>query len=263
MEPRLSGESGNPNVSPSGNARRPAYSVVITVYNEEDNIDPVIEELYPAMARLGQPFEVVYCDDASSDRTRERLAAAQRRHANLRVVRHRDNWGKSVALWSAVDAARGEWLVMLDGDGQNDPADIPRLIEARGDPARRPELAMVAGIRRGRQDTWLKRLSSRIANAVRSRVLRDQTPDTGCGLKLCRRAAFLKLPRFDHNHRFLPALIRRDGGEVAFVEVSDRPRLSGRSKYGLRNRLATGIVDLAGVYWLMRRAANPVIEYEE
>ncbi len=263
MEPRLTGESANPKVSPSENPRRPAYSVVITVYNEEDNIDPVIDELYPAMARLGQLFEIVYCDDGSSDRTRERLAGARRRHANLRVVRHRDNWGKSVALWSAVDAARGEWLIMLDGDGQNDPADIPRLIETRGDPARRPKLAMVAGIRRRRRDTWLKRLSSRIANAVRSRLLRDGTPDTGCGLKLCRRDAFLKLPRFDHNHRFLPALIQRDGGEVAFVEVSDRPRLSGRSKYGLRNRLAIGIVDLAGVYWLMRRAANPVIDYEE
>ena len=270
MEPRSSGESATPppstssgDLDPSARARRPAYSVVITVYNEEGNIDPVIEELYPVMARLGEPFEVVYCDDASGDRTRERLAAARRRHANLRVVRHRDNWGKSVALWSAVDAARGEWLIMLDGDGQNDPADIPRLIEARGDPARRPRLTMVAGIRRRRRDSWLKRVSSRIANGVRGRVLKDQTPDTGCGLKLCRRDAFLRLPRFDHNHRFLPALIQRDGGEVAFVEVSDRPRLSGRSKYGLRNRFLTGIVDLAGVYWLMRRAANPVIEYEE
>ena len=263
MEPRLSGESANPNLSASETARRPAHSVVITVYNEEDNIDPVIEELYPVMARLGLPFEVVFCDDASCDRTRERLAAARRRHANLRVVRHRDNWGKSVALWTAADAARGEWLIMLDGDGQNDPADIPRLLASRGDPARGPRLTMVAGIRRRRQDTWLKRLSSRIANGVRSGALKDHTPDTGCGLKLCRRDAFMRLPRFDHNHRFLPALIQRDGGEVAFVEVSDRPRLSGRSKYGLRNRLVAGIVDLVGVYWLMRRAANPVIEYEE
>jgi len=246
------------NTSPQA-AEQPIYSVVITVYNEEDNIDPVVEELYPVMERLGAAFEVVYCDDASTDGTPERLAAAQRRHVNLRVVRHRDNWGKSMALASAVDAAQGEWLIMLDGDGQNDPADIPRLVERLKDAAP-PNLRMVAGIRRRRRDTWLKRLSSRIANWVRSAVLKDRTPDTGCGLKLCRRDAYLRLPRFDHNHRFLPALVQRDGGAVAFLEVTDRPRLAGVSKYGLRNRLATGIIDLAGVYWLMRRPGNPVIE---
>jgi dolichol-phosphate mannosyltransferase len=242
---------------------RPRYSVVITVYNEEDNIEPVLAELYPAMERLARPFEVVYCDDASTDRTAERLSAARRRFPNLRVVRHRVNGGKSLALWSAVDAARGEWLVMLDGDGQNDPADIPRLVAEieRGEGAR--DLRLVAGTRRRRQDTWLKRLSSRIANGVRRAVLKDAAPDTGCGLKLCLRETFLRLPRFDHSHRFLPALVRRDGGAVAFVEVADRPRLSGQSKYGLRNRLWTGIVDLAGVYWLMRRPANPAIQHEE
>jgi dolichol-phosphate mannosyltransferase len=246
----------------SNGLARPKFSVVVTVYNEEDNIAPVIEELYPAMERLGAPFEVVYCDDASTDRTADRLAAARARHENLRVVRHRDNHGKSVALWSAVDAARGEWLVMLDGDGQNDPADIPRLLAALGDPIALPKLRMVAGTMRRRRDSWLKRISSRVANRVRGAILEDHTPDTGCGLKLCRRDAFLRLPRFDHNHRFLPALIQRDGGEVAFVEVTDRPRLSGQSKYGLGNRLWTGIVDLAGVWWLMRRARNPVVEEE-
>jgi len=239
----------------------PRYSVVITVYNEEDNIDPVVEELCPVMARLGAPFEIVYCDDASSDGTAARLAAAQSRHPELCVVRHRDNWGKSVALASAVDAARGEWLVMLDGDGQNDPADIPRLVALIEAAGASPRLAMVAGIRRRRQDTWLKRASSRIANRVRSAVLKDRTPDTGCGLKLCRREAYRRLPRFDHNHRFLPALVQRDGGEVAFLEVTDRPRLSGTSKYGLRNRLFTGVIDLAGVYWLMRRPSRPAIDY--
>lgn len=241
----------------------PRYSVVITVFDEEDNIDPVIEELYPVMERLGEPFEVVYCDDASRDRTAERLRTAQARHPNLRVVRHRDNHGKSVALWTAVDSARGEWLVMLDGDGQNDPADIPRLIDRLKASGARPMLRMIAGTRRKRQDTWLKRKSSRIANKIRSSILGDNTPDTGCGLKLCRRDAFLRLPRFDHSHRFLPALIQRDGGEVDFIDVIDRPRLAGQSKYGLRNRLFTGIVDLAGVYWLMRRPARPVVEYEE
>jgi len=182
----------------------------------------VVEELCPVMARLGAPFEIVYCDDASSDGTAARLAAAQSRHPELCVVRHRDNWGKSVALASAVDAARGEWLVMLDGDGQNDPADIPRLVALIEAAGASPRLAMVAGIRRRRQDTWLKRASSRIANRVRSAVLKDRTPDTGCGLKLCRREAYRRLPRFDHNHRFLPALVQRDGGEVAFLEVTDR-----------------------------------------
>ncbi|MFI4988727.1 MAG: glycosyltransferase family 2 protein [Alphaproteobacteria bacterium] len=250
-------------MAPSAPAVPPKYSVVITVYNEEGNIDPVLAELYPVLARLGEPFEVVYCDDASTDATPALLTAARGRFPALRVVRHRDNGGKSLALWSAVDAARGEWLVMLDGDGQNDPADIPRLLARLDAPGERRDLVMVAGTRRRRQDTWLKRLSSRVANKVRRTVLKDDTPDTGCGLKLCRRDAFLRLPRFDHSHRFLPALVRRDGGRVAFVEVTDRPRLSGQSKYGLGNRAFVGIVDLAGVYWLMRRKARPEIEHEE
>jgi dolichol-phosphate mannosyltransferase len=244
-------------------APAPIYSVVITVYNEDGNIDPVIDELYPAMERLGTSFEVVYCDDASTDATAARLKAAQARHANLRVVRHRDNWGKSVALLTACLAARGEWLVMLDGDGQNDPADIERLVALAQSNARDPNLALITGTRRRRRDTWLKRVSSRVANRVRSAVLGDRTPDTGCGLKLCRRAAYLRLPRFDHNHRFLPALVQRDGGMVLHIDVTDRPRLTGQSKYGRGNRLGAGIVDLVGVYWLMRRRANPAIEKEE
>jgi dolichol-phosphate mannosyltransferase len=247
----------------SVSSARPKYSVVITVYNEQDNIEPVLAELYPVMVRLAAPFEILYCDDASTDLTSARLAEARKLYAELRVVRHRDNGGKSLALWTVVDAARGEWLIMLDGDGQNDPADIPRLLSALDGTGASRALRMIAGTRRRRQDTWLKRLSSRVANAIRRAVLKDATPDTGCGLKLCRRDAFLRLPRFDHSHRFLPALIRRDGGEVAFVDVADRPRLSGQSKYGLRNRLFTGIVDLAGVYWLMRRPASPVIERED
>jgi len=248
---------------PSDAAPPPIYSVVITVFNEEDNIEPVLAELHPAMARLAAPFEIVYCDDASTDATPKRLEAARQRYPELRVVRHRRNGGKSLALWTAVDHARGEWLVMLDGDGQNDPADIPSLLAKcrEAAPGEAPDL--VAGTRRRRQDSWLKRVSSRIANRVRSAVLKDETPDTGCGLKLCRRSVFLRLPRFDHSHRFLPALVRRDGGRVAFVEVTDRPRLSGQSKYGLRNRLFTGVVDLAGVYWLMRRPARSAIENEE
>ena len=245
---------------PSPAAVPPKYSVVITVYNEEGNIDPVLAELYPALEQLGESFEVVYCDDASTDATAQRLGAARERYPHLRVVRHRANGGKSRALWTAVDCARGEWLIMLDGDGQNDPADIARLLAKLREV---PPPTLVAGTRRRRQDSWLKRLSSRIANKVRRAVLKDDTPDTGCGLKLCRRDAVLRLPRFDHSHRFLPALVRRDGGSVAFVEVTDRPRLSGQSKYGLRNRLWTGIIDLAGVYWLMRRPTRSAIENGE
>ncbi len=255
----MSGVPPTPDTVP-GAAPRPTYSVVITVYNEEGNIDPVIEELYPALERLAAPFEVIYCDDASTDGTARRLAAARARHANLSVVRHRDNWGKSIALLSACLAARGEWLVMLDGDGQNDPADIQHLVALARASAGTPNLALITGTRRRRRDTWLKRVSSRVANRVRRSVLGDRTPDTGCGLKLCRRAAYLNLPRFDHNHRFLSALIERDGGAVAHIEVNDRPRLTGKSKYGLGNRLWAGIVDLVGVYWLMRRRANPAIE---
>jgi dolichol-phosphate mannosyltransferase len=245
---------------PSASAVPPKYSVVITVYNEEGNIDPVLAELYPTLERMGEPFEIVYCDDASTDATAQHLGAARERYPHLRVVRHRANGGKSRALWTAVDCARGEWLIMLDGDGQNDPADIARLLAKLGAV---PAPTLVAGTRRRRRDSWLKRLSSRVANKVRSAVLKDETPDTGCGLKLCRRDAFLRLPRFDHSHRFLPALVRRDGGSVAFVEVTDRPRLSGQSKYGLSNRLWTGIIDLAGVYWLMRRPTRSAIENEE
>jgi len=245
---------------PSATAVPPKYSVVITVYNEEGNIEPVLAELHPALERLGETFEIVYCDDASTDATAARLRAARARYPSLRVVRHMRNGGKSKALWTAVDCARGEWLIMLDGDGQNDPQDIRRLLAVRDE---RPDAALIAGTRRRRQDSALKRLSSRVANWVRRAALKDETPDTGCGLKLCRRDAFLRLPRFDHSHRFLPALARREGLGVAFLEVNDRPRLSGQSKYGLGNRLFTGIVDLAGVYWLMRRPTRSAIEYEE
>ena len=153
-------------------------------------------------------------------------------------------------------AARGEWVATLDGDGQNDPADIPKLLAAR-DSARAATLWLIAGYRKTRRDTWLKRLSSRIANAVRSNLLGDATPDTGCGLKLVARAAYLELPFFDHMHRFLPALVQRNGGATISVEVNHRPRTRGTSNYGLFDRLWVGIVDLVGVMWLKRRVRRP------
>ena len=230
-------------------------SIVVPVRNEQDNVLPLIEEIHAALQDRAE-FEVVYVDDGSSDATPARLSEAMARFPRLRVLRHRDSCGQSTALATAVRAARGEWIATLDGDGQNDPADIPKLLAARDGAA---DIRLFAGWRKSRQDTWLKRLSSRIANSVRAGLLGDATPDTGCGLKLFRRATFLELPYFDHMHRFLPALVQRAGGRTLSVEVNHRPRTRGTSNYGLFERLWVGIVDIVGVKWLQRRAKQPVV----
>lgn len=230
----------------------PDISVVVPVRDEAENIDPLLAEIVAALA--GRNFEIVYVDDGSTDGTSERLQAARARLPMLRVLRHRRSAGQSAALVSAIRAARGTWIATLDGDGQNDPADVPALL-ARAEAADSP--ALVAGWRARRRDTALKRLSSRLANAVRGALLGDRTPDTGCGLKVFRRETFLRLPPFDHMHRFLPALVRRDGGTVVNQRVNHRPRAAGRSKYGVMNRLFVGIVDLFGVMWLQRRPIRP------
>lgn len=234
-------------------------SVVVPVFNEADNISPLVDEIRAALEGAGE-FEIVYVDDGSDDGTPDCLARARARSGGrLRVLRHRQRAGQSAAIVSGVQAARGRWIATLDGDGQNDPADIPRLLAmARG--AKRP--MMIAGNRRKRNDDWLRRLSSRVANSVRSRLLDDHTPDTGCGLKLFPRDVFLDLPRFDHMHRFLPALCQRAGVEVVVADVGHRPRARGRSKYGLHDRLWVGIVDLLGVLWLRRRALRLSVEEE-
>jgi dolichol-phosphate mannosyltransferase len=232
-------------------------SIVVPVRNEAENILPLLAEIHAALEREGE-FEVVYVDDGSSDATPQRLAEAMKRFPRLRVLAHRASCGQSTALLTGMRAARGEWVATLDGDGQNDPADIPKLLAARS-AAGMPDLQLVAGYRKKRQDTWLKRLSSRIANGVRSRLLGDATPDTGCGLKLIRRATYLELPYFDHMHRFLPALVQRAGGKTVSVEVNHRPRTRGISNYGLFDRLWVGIVDLVGVMWLKRRAKRPAV----
>ena len=230
-------------------------SIVVPVRNEQDNILPLLEEIHAALASGAGDFEVIYVDDGSTDATPARLAEAMARFPRLRVLAHRSSCGQSAALVTAFRAARGEWIATLDGDGQNDPADIPKLIAARASgPA---HLQLVAGYRRKRQDSWLKRLSSRVANGVRSRLLGDATPDTGCGLKLILRAAVLELPVFDHMHRFLPALLQRNGGATLSVEVNHRPRTRGTSNYGMFDRLWVGIVDLFGVMWLQRRSRRP------
>ena len=232
-------------------------SIVVPVRNEQDNVLPLIEEIHAAL-HSGAEFEVVYVDDGSTDATPARLAEAMARYPRLRVLSHSDSCGQSTALLTGFRAARGEWIATLDGDGQNDPADIPKLIATR-DAAASANLQLVAGYRRKRQDTWLKRISSRVANGVRSRLLGDATPDTGCGLKLIRRSVCLELPYFDHMHRFLPALVQRNGGATISVEVNHRPRTRGVSNYGMFDRLWVGIVDLFGVMWLQRRARRPQV----
>jgi dolichol-phosphate mannosyltransferase len=233
-------------------------SVVIPVYNEADNIAPLVAEIRAALdGKLA--YEIVYADDASGDGTAAALETLASGGAPLRVVRHRARCGQSAAIRSGVKAARAPWIATLDGDGQNDPADIPSLWALR---TRHDGPVMIAGQRTKRRDSWSKRISSRWANAVRRRLLKDDTPDTGCGLKLFERALFLELPYFDHMHRFLAALMIRQGVRVVSVPVNHRPRLRGASKYGFWDRLWVGIADLLGVMWLQRRASIPRLEGE-
>mgnify|MGYP001627296208 CR=1 FL=1 len=234
-------------------------SVVVPVHNEIDNLESLIGEITRALTPLGD-YEIVYVDDGSTDGTLEKLRALKTSVPVLRVLRHVRCCGQSTALRTGILAARGAWIATLDGDGQNDPADIPRLLEALDRLGGETGRGMVAGYRRKRKDTGWRRFSSRIANAVRGGLLRDNTPDTGCGLKVFSRALFLELPYFDHMHRFLPALTQRAGAPVVSVEVNHRPRLSGVSKYGTWHRLWVGIVDLFGVMWLQRRARVPQVE---
>jgi dolichol-phosphate mannosyltransferase len=233
-------------------------SVVVPVKNEAENIEPLVREIVNALEGRVE-YEIVYVDDGSDDATPHELARLSKALPQLRVIRHRRSCGQSTAITSGVMASRHPWIATLDGDGQNDPADIPRLIERALAAPPQQNLRMLAGWRSRRRDPWLRRLASRVANGVRGRLLGDETPDTGCGLKLFHRDTFLRLPYFDHMHRFLPALIQRQGGRVESVPVNHRPRERGRSKYGIHNRLWVGIVDLFGVIWLIRRAKRPEI----
>jgi dolichol-phosphate mannosyltransferase len=228
----------------------PAVSIVVPVKNEAGNIEPLVAEIAAAL-RADRNFEVVYVDDGSSDATAEQLKALMASRPWLRAIRHAVSCGQSAAIRTGVIHAGGPIVVTLDGDGQNDPAFIPALIGALE--AGVPRLGLVAGQRLGRQATSFKKLQSRIANAVRAAILRDGTRDSGCGLKAFRRDVFLALPYFDGLHRFLPALIRREGYEIGYVEVVDRLRRAGVSNYGMWDRLWIGILDLAGVWWLIRR----------
>ena len=234
-------------------------SVVVPVKNEQDNVEPLVREIAAALSGNTE-FEILYVNDGSTDATQARLHALKAEFPMLRVMTHRASCGQSRAVTTGVTAARYEWIATLDGDGQNDPADIPALLAKLSDPAQPANLELLAGWRAKRNDTLLRRWSSKIANGVRSRLLKDNTPDTGCGLKVFARATFLLLPNFDHMHRFLPALVMRNGGAVVSVPVHHRARERGTSKYGVHNRLWVGIVDLFGVAWLQRRVRLPVIE---
>jgi Glycosyltransferases involved in cell wall biogenesis len=228
-------------------ASAPRISVIVPVKNEAPNVLPLVEEIGRACAPLGA-FEVIYVDDGSTDDTAEVVLKARQTRPWLRLVSHEASCGQSAAVRTGVHAARGAIIVTLDGDGQNDPAFIPQLVSPLDDPS----TGLVAGQRVGRKGV-AKRWQSRIANGVRSRVLKDGTRDTGCGLKAFRRDVYLRLPYFDALHRFMPALVKREGYAVAHVDVVDRHRHAGQSKYGLFDRLWVGILDLAGVWWLIRR----------
>jgi dolichol-phosphate mannosyltransferase len=237
-------------------------SVVIPVFNEAENIPILAEEIRSALDGKYE-YEVIFVDDCSSDSSADVLASLRQQYPQFRHLRHANNSGQSTAVCNGVKAARSEWIATLDGDGQNDPADIPAMMDMLQANSGDKNLQMVAGYRKKRQDSWLKKVSSRVANGIRSRLLRDATPDTGCGLKLFSRVAFLELPYFDHMHRFLPALIQRNGGKTVSVEVNHRHRVAGVSKYGLHNRLWVGIVDIFGVRWLQKRSRLTAIEERE
>lgn len=227
-------------------------SVVIPVCNEEESIGVLIEEITQALAQKYQ-HEIIVVDDGSTDKTLEVLLKIKKDLPTLRVIKHLQNSGQSTAVRTGVQHAKSAWIATLDGDGQNDPADIPNLYNELANKNLDPWL-VVAGYRKKRKDTWLKRISSKYANSIRDRLLRDGTPDTGCGLKVFSRDSFLALPYFDHMHRYIPALFQRQGGRVVSVEVNHRHRMQGTSKYGFHNRLWVGIVDILGVRWLQNRA---------
>jgi len=228
----------------------PAVSVVVPVRNEAENVGPLADEIAAALTGRWN-FELIYVNDGSSDGTEAELNALKAERAWLRQIKHTESCGQSAAVRSGVAAARAPVVATLDGDGQNDPSFIPALLHAfeRGG----ERIGLVAGQRVGRRSSAFKKLQSRIANGVRGAILRDGTRDTGCGLKVFRRDAFLALPYFDGLHRFLPALFRRDGFAIAYVDVIDRARRHGQSNYGMWDRLWVGILDLAGVWWLIRR----------
>lgn len=243
-------------------------SVIIPIKNEADNIAPLWQEIFTTLHALTD-WEVIFINDGSTDASLSVLQNLQKQHTNLRILHHASSCGQSTALYRGVQAARFKWVATLDGDGQNDPKDLPALLlaalthQAQHSASKILQPILITGHRTQRRDQWITRWSSRIANGVRSRLLQDNTPDTGCGIKVFTAHSFLQLPYFDHMHRFLPALFKRLHGQVISVPVNHRARHSGRSNYGIHNRLWVGIVDLFGVIWLLNRnRLGPVSEIQ-
>ena len=231
------------------------FSVVVPMHNESGNAASLVGEI--AAALEGRSYEMIMVDDASTDDTRAVLAALKAEFPALRVLSHRKNAGQSRAIRSGVRAARGRIVGTLDGDGQNDPADLPDLYRSLTRADAPEKLAMVMGRRASRKDTAWKRFGSRFPNSIRKRMLRDDCDDSGCGIKVVKRDVFLSLPYFDHMHRYMPALIKADGFDVEFMDVNHRERGAGQSKYTNFGRLWAALSDLRGVTWLIRRRRNP------
>ena len=230
-------------------------SVVVPVYNESENVSKLVDEIAVALAQTD--YEMIFVNDASSDDTLSVLTSLKKDHSTLRAISHRKNAGQSRAVRSGIIAAKGQYIATLDGDGQNDPADIPALFEQIMRSDAPDNLALVGGRRAKRQDSWAKKMGSRIGNGVRKKLLNDQADDTGCGLKVFTREAFLQLPYFDHIHRYIPALMLREGYKIEFCDVNHRHHEFGVSKYTNFGRLMVSIADLRGVRWLNKRARNP------
>jgi dolichol-phosphate mannosyltransferase len=234
---------------------------VVPVCNEAENVEPLAREIDAALNN--RAYEMIFVNDGSTDETAAILKKLKSSLPALRVLSHSFRSGQSAAVASGVRAARAPWVATLDGDGQNDPADIPKLIAARDAPEGRGVQLFMGNRKASRKDTAFRKLQSNVANGVRSSLLGDGTPDTGCGIKLFSRDVFMDLPRFDHMHRFLPALFQRHGARVISVPVSHRPRMRGTSKYGMLNRLWVGIVDIGGVMWLRRRYKSGLLVRED
>lgn len=240
-------------------SNKTTISVVIPAKNEADNIAPLVQEIL-ASVKGTESLEIIYIDDGSTDATAQTvLDIAQLYPGEVRLLQHKDSVGQSTAVYTGVMHAQGELIVTLDADGQNNPADIPKLLAA----ARKLPPGndyCIAGYRKARKDNAYKRFQSKVANKVRAALLKDDTPDTGCGLKVFPRSTFLKLPYFDHMHRYIPALIKRIGGTIKVVEVGHRDRHHGVSKYGMWGRLFAGLLDMMGVMWLQKRTRLPIVK---
>ncbi|MBA4697163.1 MAG: glycosyltransferase family 2 protein [Legionella sp.] len=252
---------------------RAEISIIVPVYNEEDNVVPLYQEIVQALKVENVCFEVIFVDDGSTDKTSDRLQMLRTEALNLRVVQHARNYGQSASIFSGAKAAIYPLLITLDGDGQNDPKDIAKLIVSfQQNTSEKPQNAerstfskpcVVFGMRAKRKDSLWRIIASRVSNGVRQWLLKDHCTDTGCSLKLFPRQAFLELPHFNHCHRFLPALFQRAGFELINIPVNHRPRQHGQSKYGTFDRLWVGIHDLMGMHWLVKRPCKPEILSDE